>query len=67
MPRSSKDTHTIDTRFTFSGPKAKEFLELVKEEYGGLIPYGGIRHLIRLACIYYLEARRKAKDNGSNR
>ena len=55
--------HVIDTRFTWSGERAEEFLELVKEEFGGLIPYGGICHLIRFACIYYLEVRKKAKDN----
>lgn len=64
---AKKDTHIIDTRFTFSGPRAKEFLDLVKEEYGTPIPYGGIRQLIRLACIYYLEVRRKTKDNDSGK
>lgn len=57
MPK--KDIHTIDTRFTWSGDKAKEFIDLAKEEYGRPLPYGAIRGLIRLACAKYLEARRK--------
>lgn len=61
-----KDSHIIDTRFTFSGPRAKEFLELVKEEYGLPIPYGAVRQVVRLACIYYLEARKKVLREKEN-
>ena len=59
MGKERSNIHTIDTRFTWSGSKAKEFIELAKQEYGGLIPYGGIRHLIRFACIKFIEARGK--------
>jgi len=59
MVSERKDQHAIDTRFTLSGPRAREFLKLVEEEYGSPIPYGAIRQVIRLACIYYLEARKK--------
>ena len=53
-----KDAHAIDTRFTWSGDKAKAFIELAKEEYGKPLPYGAILMLIRLACNRYVEARR---------
>lgn len=56
-----KDIHTIDTRFTWTGNKAKEFIELAKDEYGQPLPYGAIRGLIRLACAKFVEARRKEK------
>lgn len=59
MADERKDIHTIDTRFTWSGPRAKEFIELAKEDYGSPMPYGAIRQLIRLACARFLEARRK--------
>lgn len=58
-----KNPHIIDTRFTWSGDKAEEFLELVKEEYGRPIPYGAVRQLIRLACIRFVEAHRKERTN----
>ena len=61
-----KDAKVIDTRFTFSGPRAKEFLEMVKEECGIPLPYATVRHYIRLACIHYLEARKKAKIKEDN-
>lgn len=51
----------IDTRFTWSGPRAKEFLKIVKEEFGSPIPYGAVRQLIRLACAKYLEANKREK------
>lgn len=63
MPRGN--IHTIDTRFTWSGNKAKSFIELAMEEYGRPLPYGAIRALIRLACAKYLEARRKESNNGT--
>lgn len=59
-----KNTKVIDTRFTFSGQRAEEFLEMVKEEYGLPLPYAAVRQYIRLACIYYLEARKKANKPG---
>ncbi len=62
MSDGRKDIHTIDTRFTWSGNKAKEFIELVEKEYGSPLPYGAIRQLIRLACSKYIEARRKEKN-----
>lgn len=65
MDSETKNTHTIDTRFTWSGDKAKEFIELAKEEYGKPLPYGAIRQLIRLACAKFIEARRKESDNGN--
>lgn len=61
MPR--KDTHTIDTRFTWSGDKAKKFIELAGEEYGKPLPYGAIRALIRLACARFVEANSKESNN----
>lgn len=54
-----KDAHSIDTRFTWTGNKAKEFIELAKEEYGKPLPYGAIRALIRLACARYVNAHKK--------
>lgn len=62
MPDMKKDEKVIDTRFTWSGPRAKEFLELVKEEYGVPLPYGAIRQLVRLACARFIEARRKGSN-----
>ena len=59
---NKKEAHIVDTRFTWSGPRAKEFLELAKEEFGSPIPYGAIRALIRLSCAKYLEAHRKEKE-----
>lgn len=53
----------IDTRFTWSGNKAKEFIDLAKEEYGSPLPYGAILTLIRLACARFVEARRKESNN----
>lgn len=58
------NNHIIDTRFTWSGSRAKEFIEIAKEEYGTPLPYGAIRQLIRLACARFVEAHRKeGKDN----
>ena len=59
MTNERGNIHTIDTRFTWSGSKAKEFIELAKDEYGSPLPYGAIRGLVRLACSKYLESRRK--------
>ena len=58
MPKKENE-HIIDTRFTWSGIRAKEFLEMVKEEYGKPIPYGAVRQLIRLACAKFIEANKK--------
>lgn len=68
MQEKIKETHVIDTRFTMSGPRAKELLELVKEEFGLPLPYGAVNQFIRLACIYYLEARKRNKiqENSNN-
>lgn len=60
-----KNSHIIDTRFTWSGDKAKEFIELAKEEYGKPLPYGSIKELIRLACARFVETRRKEKENAA--
>ncbi len=62
--KERSNTHTIDTRFTWTGDKAKEFIELAKEEYGKPLPYGAIRALIRLACARFVEARRKEENDG---
>lgn len=56
---NDKNTKIIDTRFTWSGDKAEQFIEIAKEEYGSPLPYGAIRQLIRLACAKFVEARRK--------
>lgn len=61
--RERKDSHTIDTRFTWSGDKAEEFIEMAKEEYGRPLPYGAIKELIRLACARFVEAKRREKEN----
>jgi len=61
MANGRKDIHTIDTRFTWSGNKAKEFIELAKEIYGEPLPYASIRDLIRLACARYLEILKREK------
>lgn len=66
MDDERKNTHIIDTRFTFSGPRAEEFLKMVKQEYGLPLPYAAVRQYIKLACIYYLEARKKTKNQESN-
>jgi len=58
-----KDSHIIDTRFTWYGEKAEEFLEIAKEEYGRPLPYGAVRQLIRLACARFVETKRKEKEN----
>lgn len=60
-----KDAHVIDTRFTWSGKGAKEFIELAKEEYGFPLPYGAVRQLIRLACARFIEVRRKENNNSN--
>ncbi len=62
MISEEKGEHTIDTRFTWTGDKAKEFIELAKEEYGQPLPYGSIRGLIRLACARFVEAHRKERN-----
>ncbi len=61
MGNGRKDIHTIDTRFTWSGSKAKEFIALAKEVYGSPLPYAGIRDLIRLACARYIEVLKREK------
>ena len=58
-----KNSKVIDTRITWSGPKAEEFLKIVKEEYGIPLPYGAVRQLIRLACAKYVEIRRQEVNN----
>ncbi|GAH84588.1 unnamed protein product [marine sediment metagenome] len=63
MSNTRKTLHAIDTRFTWSGSKAKEFIKLAKEEYGSPMPYGAIRQLIRLACAKFVEANRKEENN----
>lgn len=63
MPDKRKNEHTIDTRFTWSGEKAKEFIELAKEEYGEVLPYGAICQLIRLVCARFVEAKRKENND----
>lgn len=62
MGNDRKDKHTIDTRFTWSGDKARTFIELAKEEYGKPLPYGAIRQLIRLACAKYVEANKRKEE-----
>lgn len=62
MANEREGPHIIDTRFTWSGPRAQEFLEMVKEEYGFPIPYGGIRELMRLACANFISSRRKERE-----
>ena len=66
MGNNRSDIHTIDTRFTWSGNKAKEFIELAKLVYGEPLPYASIRDLIRLACARYIEVLKKEKggDDG---
>lgn len=59
MRGEKTNTHIIDTRFTWTGDKAKDFIEIAKEEYGSPLPYGAIRQLIRLACAKLVEAHRK--------
>ena len=63
MNNEEVNGHTIDTRFTWSGPRAREFLKLAKEEYGIPLPYSSINQLVKMACSYYMEAMRKAKIN----
>jgi len=61
MNNEEVNGHTIDTRFTWSGKKAEEFLGLVKDEYGIPLPYGAVRQFVRLVCAKYLEEHRKEK------
>jgi len=61
MVNNKRSEHVIDIRFTWSGDKAKEFIGIVKEEYGVPLPYGSIGQLIRLACIKYANSRREEK------
>ena len=61
MGNGRKEIHTIDTRFTWSGNRAKEFIELAKVVYGEPLPYASIRDLIRLACSRYIEVLKREK------
>lgn len=63
MVSERKDIHTIDTRFTWSGNKAKDFIKIAMEEYGDPLPYGAIRTLIRLACAKFVEAHKREIGN----
>lgn len=62
MVEEQKNIHVIDTRFTWSGERAKEFLELVKEDYGLPLPYGAVNQFIRLICVKYIETHRKENN-----
>lgn len=63
---SRKEIHTIDTRFTWSGNRAKEFIALAKEVYGDPLPYASIKDLIRLACSRYIEVMKKEKGGDND-
>ena len=62
MVNDKRNQHIIDTRFTWSGKRAEEFLELAKEEYGLPLPYGAVRQLVRLACAKFIEAKKKGEE-----